>query len=95
MLLIASIIGQLIATGAELLAKQLARLVTRRRHSLPEVDVPVSEPPQPLTYKDVEHIRRQEAESIAASKRAAAAQPPVDRNAITVGAPKAGKLPKN
>jgi hypothetical protein len=92
MLLIASFVGKLIAAGAELIANQVVRLVKRRsRDTLPSVDVTVTEPPVPLTYKDVEHQRAQAAASVAASKAAEAEK----RNATTVGPPKAGKLPKN
>ena len=89
MLLIAKVIGQALVAVGEFAVEQLVGLVRRAtrkgsRDSLPEVDVAVSEPPQPLTFKDVERIRAQERASIEASKAAM-------RSAAT---PKPDTLPK-
>jgi hypothetical protein len=63
----------------------------KRRDSLPEVDVTVSEPPHP-GFKDIEHQRAQERASILASK---AAEASAARNATTARPPrrKSGRLP--
>jgi hypothetical protein len=53
----------------------------KRRDSLPEVDVTVSEPPHP-GFKDIEHQRAQERASIALSKAAEA----TSRAVLTGGA---------
>lgn len=96
MLLIAKVIGNLIVAGLEILGEQALRLINRhrrRRESLPEVDVRVSDPPQPLTHQAIEHQRAQMNASIAASKKAERA-PTVDRNAPTVPPSKPDKLPE-
>ncbi len=79
---------------------QIAKVVRRKADDW--IDVPVSEPPHPLSRADVNHIRAQEQASIAAAKHAAGKQhdpgpcplcQAVDRTASTVRPGKSGKLP--
>ena len=86
--MLVSLLKELAIAAGTAAARQLVKIV-RRKADDGWVDVTVTEPPpQPLTWKDVEHIRAQERASIEASKRAA-----VDRKATTVRPGKPDKLP--
>lgn len=81
-----------IAAGTAAVEALVGLIRGRRRDTLPEVDVHVSEPPHP-TFKDVEHRRAQERASILASK---AAEDSAKRTATTARPPskKSGSLPE-
>jgi hypothetical protein len=83
-----SIIKELLIAGGTAAAKAIVRAL-RGKAEDGWVDVKVTDPPQPLSHKDVEHQQRQ----IADATSHGTVQGP-DRNATTVrpGRPKPGTL---
>jgi hypothetical protein len=67
--MLGSLLKDLAIAAGRAAAERLVKLIRREVRARP------SSPSQPLTFKDVEHIRAQERASIEASKKAAAAKP--------------------
>ena len=104
---IGTLLKELAAAGARAAVDAIVGLVRgKARRTLPSIDVHVSDPPQPLTFKDVQHQQDQirsatEPHDPALCDRCAEGVcsgfgPPVNRNASTVrpGRPKPGRLPR-